>query len=62
MIDGNLVKAKALRLQDKMGLCEKDKLAFSNGWLASFQNRHGFKSFTTFGEVDLSTLHHFQNS
>eukprot|EP00644_Phytophthora_capsici_P016888 jgi/Phyca11/125620/e_gw1.59.230.1 len=42
-----------------MSVNESDKLSFSNGWLDSFQSRHGFKSFTSFGEsgsVDMASL------
>ncbi|KAF4137319.1 Tc5 transposase DNA-binding domain, partial [Phytophthora infestans] len=49
MLEGSIVKAKGARLLTKLGVEPQDQMQFSNGWLQSFQQRHGFKSFSTHG-------------
>ncbi|OWY96640.1 CENPB protein Homeodomainlike, partial [Phytophthora megakarya] len=58
-LDGNMVRAKGARLQDKLEIADDEKIAFSNVWLQSFQKSHGFKSFRVHGEsgsVNMATI------
>ena len=57
-VSGDLIKEKAALFLDNL-YPEHDVFEFSNGWLESFKERHGIKSFRRFGEsgsVDMTLI------
>jgi len=55
-LSGDLIRAKAVRFQDLLGLPDDEKLAFSDGWLDKFKQRLGLKEFRTHGEAGSVSL------
>jgi hypothetical protein len=49
-INGELIKAKASQFAEALDVNENEIPKFSNGWLYSFQMRHGFSKFQIHGE------------
>jgi hypothetical protein len=50
-LNGASIKEVATRFYDKLEILDEERLELSNGWLCSFQKRHGLKLFQFHGEA-----------